>query len=508
MFTFCAGFEAATLKIPNKEYTAYGNANGPGSLRSGTNGLSSNYPQSFTGPNDPYNLVTVNQGGVVVDGGRDGPLASWPTSVPGMLQEDGGHFVPGGGSMQTMPPRKQIIGFAKFRSRSEALEARDVLQGRRVDIEKGAVLKAEMAKKNLHTKRGVGPLPLQLPGVMGNGGGTVVAQESMTLTSGLNATVNGMAAIGLNPAMETLSSRDRELGALGAMGLGAISQWRETTRIPESEEERDRRRDREAGVLNAMGLGVGARGPRERAEEDERERERRRKEKEARSRLTLSAFDAFHSVPPQTISRHPSNSLLSRSASIDNGALANPLMANGLGVHMLTQSSVVSQEDRFASLAGPWDSITSNGSRKANISLSNAPIRPPSASRQSPPSNQDSSPFHSVTDLPAHQHLSLPRAQQYSPTSEFLDSQQYSAHSHSHLSASSSPPESAASSVVDGSQVTDPDEVPRAPLAVSTSKGDSSPELPSPDSGSSSTGARNLVDQNPPVSFLVTLHQN
>ncbi|KAF9057865.1 hypothetical protein BJ165DRAFT_1312047, partial [Panaeolus papilionaceus] len=85
MFTFSAGFEAATLKIPNKEYTAYGQ-----------------------------------------------------TSL-------------------SLPPRKQIIGFAKFRSRAEALQARDVLQGRRVDIEKGAVLKAEMAKKNLHTKRGVGP---------------------------------------------------------------------------------------------------------------------------------------------------------------------------------------------------------------------------------------------------------------------------------------------------------------------------------------------------------------
>lgn len=49
--------------------------------------------------------------------------------------------------------RKQIIGFAKFRTRQQALEARDVLSGRKVDGEKGCVLKAEMAKKNLHTKR-------------------------------------------------------------------------------------------------------------------------------------------------------------------------------------------------------------------------------------------------------------------------------------------------------------------------------------------------------------------
>ncbi|KAI8141725.1 hypothetical protein BJV82DRAFT_617292 [Fennellomyces sp. T-0311] len=51
--------------------------------------------------------------------------------------------------------RKQIIGFAKFRTRLEALEARDILSGRKVDAEKGSVLKAEMAKKNLHTKRGL-----------------------------------------------------------------------------------------------------------------------------------------------------------------------------------------------------------------------------------------------------------------------------------------------------------------------------------------------------------------
>ncbi|CDS06633.1 Putative RNA recognition domain-containingprotein [Lichtheimia ramosa] len=51
--------------------------------------------------------------------------------------------------------KKQIIGFAKFRTRLEALEAKELLTGRRVDAEKGCVLKAEMARKNLHTKRGL-----------------------------------------------------------------------------------------------------------------------------------------------------------------------------------------------------------------------------------------------------------------------------------------------------------------------------------------------------------------
>jgi hypothetical protein len=65
-----------------------------------------------------------------------------------------------GSNSTSVPPRKQIIGFAKFKTRHDALVARDQLQGKRVDIEKGAVLKAEMAKKNLHTKRGVGSVPV------------------------------------------------------------------------------------------------------------------------------------------------------------------------------------------------------------------------------------------------------------------------------------------------------------------------------------------------------------
>ncbi|KAJ1978412.1 hypothetical protein H4R35_001918 [Dimargaris xerosporica] len=52
--------------------------------------------------------------------------------------------------------RKQSIGFAKFRTRAAACEARNLLTGRRVDLDKNCVLKAEMAKKNLHAKRGLG----------------------------------------------------------------------------------------------------------------------------------------------------------------------------------------------------------------------------------------------------------------------------------------------------------------------------------------------------------------
>ncbi|ORX63129.1 hypothetical protein DM01DRAFT_1331203 [Hesseltinella vesiculosa] len=50
--------------------------------------------------------------------------------------------------------KKQMIGFARFRTRRQALEAVEVISGKKVDQEKGFTLKAEMAKKNLHVKRG------------------------------------------------------------------------------------------------------------------------------------------------------------------------------------------------------------------------------------------------------------------------------------------------------------------------------------------------------------------
>ncbi|KAG0197740.1 hypothetical protein BGX28_008735 [Mortierella sp. GBA30] len=95
MFVFTPGFEAATLKIPNKDQQE------DDALTMGVNGVN---------------------------------------------------------------PRKQIIGFAKFRTHQEALQAKDVLSGRRVDAEKGSLLKAEMAKKNLHTRRGLSNELVATPG--------------------------------------------------------------------------------------------------------------------------------------------------------------------------------------------------------------------------------------------------------------------------------------------------------------------------------------------------------
>lgn len=69
------------------------------------------------------------------------------------LDRDGQHTPPEREPEQPSAKNKQIIGFAKFSTREEALQARDILNGFRIDTERGCILKAELAKKNLHTKR-------------------------------------------------------------------------------------------------------------------------------------------------------------------------------------------------------------------------------------------------------------------------------------------------------------------------------------------------------------------
>lgn len=406
MFTFSPGFEAATLKIPNKDSTAYGstapasgnnmNPTGRGAFQLGA------YP--YSGANDPYNLVTVNQGGVVVDG-RDG-TTSWPE--PSDLQSGFG----ANGNQQgqgPIPPRKQIIGFAKFRTRAEALAARDLLQGRRVDIEKGAVLKAEMAKKNLHTKRGVGPVGIQ-PLVSGStssgmiGGMGTMGSNMNSVSGGLSSVtdslsgMNGLLSPGSGPG-ETLSARERELGTLGAMGLGNVSR---RDRLETQDEERESRRRRELGSVSSLSGGLGAlsllgsRGPRERVEEDERER--RRKEKEAeRTRLRAgnqAAYDAFHSVSMGP-SRNPSmaSTVLSPSDSIAGYPFPN------------TQGFSPQEALGSSGLDG-WPTSTQGVSRKLtglsiNGGLRSQPIGiPASASNVStrPSSSHESSPSDANTD--------------------------------------------------------------------------------------------------------------
>lgn len=441
MFTFSSGFEAATLKIPNKDSTAYG-ANAPSSgmgngSRNGAGAYQLGYPYGI-GANDPYNLVTVNQGGVIVDG-RDGTTSSWPSAPDaasdlasmGLLGSVANSSAQGQGGV---PPRKQIIGFAKFRSRAEALAARDLLQGRRVDIEKGAVLKAEMAKKNLHTKRGVGPLGSLSSGSNGVSGsvggvGMGVGGNMSSAMSGVMNDVNGVAGglVGMSDnggmggmsmlgnggnGIGTLSMRDREIGAINAMGLGSQTTRRERERMEsqqyEEEQEREARKRRELGSAsmsvtygnpNTLSGAFSSRGARERLEEDERERERRRKEKEERSARLRAGSSAMYesfqgpassvSVPLRNVTVAGS-SLLSPTEvgnSYSFSASAQPFTPQDYNGGSTETWSAVPGASSRSKLAG----LGINGTLRAlpigvssSGNSSSQPTRPPSSHQSSP----------------------------------------------------------------------------------------------------------------------------
>ncbi|KAF9006690.1 hypothetical protein BDQ17DRAFT_1389465 [Cyathus striatus] len=498
MFTFSPGFEAATLKIPNKEYTAY----------SGVMGTARGY-QPYTGSNDPYNLVTVNQA-------EDGTVSSWPAVDDGSA---GGPYMGGPGG--SAAPRKQIIGFAKFRSREAALEARDILQGRRVDIEKGAVLKAEMAKKNLHTKRGVGPVQVSsgtsANGAVGVGGGLPSALANPSILSGLQqGLMSGLSGdhYGLTSGISEngLTPRERELGTIGAIGLGMsggrINQWphQDLASVngqlggPLSAE--DERRERQAGMLNHIGVGSG-RGPRERAEEEERER--RRKERLRTS--NQAAFDAFHSVPPGTGA--PSG--LSRQLSSANGANVNggsasllqPPMDNGPGSSLGSSpllgnayaappglSSHQHQQQQHEEVMGPWDKVNKPVPAAGSINMAPARPRSPSQLSSSPPSN------------PGSHALDQPRAFSPSLEKKFHESGgdlqlKHQTSSGSSASSVTGGPSSATAEGSDSELTRDIEQ-----LELNTNNGTTSPQLPSPASGASSASARSGVDQNPPINTL------
>ncbi|KAI5119598.1 hypothetical protein M0805_005768 [Coniferiporia weirii] len=555
MFTFSSGFEAATLKIPNKDSTAYGTnapstANGVNSTGRGVFQLG--YP--FNGPNDPYNLLTVNQGGVVVDS-RDGTTASWPSSDPNDLS--------GGLNSNSMnaqgpnpgPPRKQIIGFAKFRTRAEALAARDLLQGRRVDIEKGAVLKAEMAKKNLHTKRGVGPLgaPLSVSvggagvgsGGMGGVGNAMNGVSSLSLGSiaeGLSG-MTGMLSPVSGPGPETLSARERELGPLGPMGLGGLAR---RDRMETQEEERENRRRRDFGSVSAISNGLnalsilGSRGPRERLEEDEREREKRRKEKEVERNGRLragnqAAYDAFHSV-----------TVPSRNSSLTTTALGSGVLSpsESIGGYPFPGSQMFSpQESASGHGSDGWPTGPSQGMRRlGNFGMSNLSRPVPfgittntnnvhtSSSLESSPTelnadpaslssrsgnsdkalSQESDMFSPPSDMALASHPSMSsvsslgsRSRPYSPTNDtamsssgFLPPLPEQQHHSGQDQGQSLPavPSSSSSSVSETRSSSSVDEdVSRTVgnIDVNSQQGTISPQLPSPNSGASSgTGSR------------------
>ncbi|GAA6059386.1 hypothetical protein JCM10212_003284 [Sporobolomyces blumeae] len=140
-FLFANGFEGATLKVPaptnGSVVPGSSNAGGEGSDGSGGGGGNS----ARTSLDEPY--PAYFEGGDANGNGVNGS-GSGLNGANGVV-------------------RKQTIGFARFRTRRQALDALDVINGRKVDVEKGSILKAEMAKKNLHTKRSSSQPPAPHP---------------------------------------------------------------------------------------------------------------------------------------------------------------------------------------------------------------------------------------------------------------------------------------------------------------------------------------------------------
>ena len=577
MFTFSPGFEAATLKIPNKEFTSYGGLIGgtassaisPG-IGGGVNGIRGS-AFHYAGLTDPYNMVTVNQGGVVVDGGRDGGVASWPAAAPLNVNDDlaGSHYLGPGinlgmsglnasgapGSGGNLPPRKQIIGFAKFRSREEALAARDVLQGRRVDIEKGAVLKAEMAKKNLHTKRGVGPIP-------GVSGGQSQGQQQQQQTNALDS-------------FDNYREREHTASSLPPTSLAHLSRlgWRDPVVALTQQEaninglmngsaarvdEGERKRERENSVAMALSMGlpsinsngtssasstavgtIAPRGARERAEDDERERRRKEKEmkekeKEKERELNLmrlrasnsAAYDAFHGVSVGIpISRQSSAGIGGTGGSVNGSQLESVVGSSPL----LAEVDARQQQQQYVDeVVGPWDRVSSMSAntvgrpRSASQCSSSPPpidVNPHEAEyeheydeyqlriqvqhqREDSPSrymsNENGSVLdghssdRSIIDAPLHDD-SISRSELVLNTSGLHQLQRIGQYQH-HPQALQQQPHDVVGVGNGGSQTS------------GSGGGNTSPQLPSPTSGGSTTSAtsaslRGTVDQNPPVSY-------
>lgn len=176
MFLFARGFEAATLKIPASTAAARERdaaaAAAVSAIAATLPAFAAPPPPPALDPNHGYGIAAQQAGGSSYDHLNNSlyeetflAAAANPVSGSGGAHIESAHRVSSAlaaaaltatasnVNLASTTNRKQIIGFAKFRSRDDAMEARDILSGRKIDPEKGCVLKAEMAKKNLHVKK-------------------------------------------------------------------------------------------------------------------------------------------------------------------------------------------------------------------------------------------------------------------------------------------------------------------------------------------------------------------
>ncbi|WWC67413.1 uncharacterized protein I206_101321 [Kwoniella pini CBS 10737] len=151
IFTFASGFEAATLKLPSgssrrepaaallAELTQIAAAQ----AQAQANGEPFDY--HLTQPALEEAMASLTMAATASTSASTTPSAAMsltPSAPSGPVLGN-----------PSLPTRRQTIGFARFKTRTDALAARESLQGKKIDPLTGATLKAEMAKKNLHTKK-------------------------------------------------------------------------------------------------------------------------------------------------------------------------------------------------------------------------------------------------------------------------------------------------------------------------------------------------------------------
>ncbi|WRT63108.1 uncharacterized protein IL334_000011 [Kwoniella shivajii] len=152
IFIFANGFEAATLKFPSGTIRREPAAALLDQLTQLAAAQAQAQAAGEPGLDFPFSQPALEEAmASLTMAATASTSASTTPSAPMSLTPS----VPSGPMLgnPAMPTRRQTIGFARFKTRADALAAREHLQGRKIDSLTGATLKAEMAKKNLHTKR-------------------------------------------------------------------------------------------------------------------------------------------------------------------------------------------------------------------------------------------------------------------------------------------------------------------------------------------------------------------
>lgn len=186
-FAFAPGFEAATLKYPS----------GSSRSREPSAALLAELQQlaaSRAGEHgEPFLSPPIEEALAALQLSSASSSSTTPSAAISMTPS-----APTGPVLANQPygpsaTRRQTIGFARFKTRADALAAREHLQGRKIDALTGATLKAEMAKKNLHTKRTTSGEELvglllrsgRLAGLIGGAGGGGAGMNP-NMVNGLN----------------------------------------------------------------------------------------------------------------------------------------------------------------------------------------------------------------------------------------------------------------------------------------------------------------------------------